>query len=140
MIERDSTRPETKQVLVLDGSAGMSRGKLVAQGAHQAVANVVQDAEIVTHDGRRGIFIPTDEYTELEDWLAGAFTKICLKAPDLAAIMDIHRQARQAGLRVTLITDAGRTEFGKPTVTGVGIGPHIADKIDPITGHLPLYK
>jgi PTH2 family peptidyl-tRNA hydrolase len=39
-----------------------------------------------------------------------------------------------------MITDSGKTEFGGvPTVTCLAIGPDDAEKIDRITGHLPLY-
>ena len=45
-----------------------------------------------------------------------------------------------AGLTVSLITDAGATEFGGvPTNTCLAIGPHQAEKIDKITSHLKLY-
>ncbi len=145
MTARDTTRPDPKQVLVLDKGLGMSRGKLVAQGSHQSIALVTRDGEKITHEGRRGLFIPFDDLPDnsgqdLEDWLDHAFTKVTLAANGIAEIMDIYQKAKQAGLRCVLITDAGRTEFGKPTVTGVGIGPHTPDKVDPITGHLSLYK
>lgn len=131
-------RNEPKQVLVLDKDLGMSLGKLIAQGSHQLVDLIMQDKEIITHDGRRGYFLPLDD--ELENWCDNSYAKVSLAAHGIVEIMDIYQKARQAGLRVTLITDAGRTEFGKPTVTGVGIGPHLPEKIDPITGHLHLYK
>ncbi len=42
-------------------------------------------------------------------------------------------------LRYALITDAGRTEFhGEPTNTTLAIGPDYSEKIDKITGGLPL--
>jgi PTH2 family peptidyl-tRNA hydrolase len=54
-------------------------------------------------------------------------------------LMQIHDKALEAGLEVHLITDSGRTEFhGQPTRTCLAIGPDEADKIDAITGHLPL--
>ena len=53
--------------------------------------------------------------------------------------MAVHEQAVAAGLTVSLIIDAGDTEFGgENTVTGIAIGPHEAERIDPITGHLSL--
>jgi PTH2 family peptidyl-tRNA hydrolase len=134
------SKTEPKQVIILDKALGMSRGKLVAQGSHQSVALVLRDKEKIVHEGRAGYFIPFDDDQDLEAWCDNAFTKVTLQANGIAEVLDIYQKAKQAGLRCVLIEDAGRTEFGKPTVTGVGIGPHTPDKIDPITGHLSLYK
>jgi PTH2 family peptidyl-tRNA hydrolase len=134
---------EAKQWIILDKSLGMSKGKLVAQGSHQSVALILQDGEKITHAGRRGLFIPFEDTTDgeaLESWLDNAFTKVTLAANGIAEVMDIFQKARKAGLRVVLIEDAGRTELGRPTVTGVGIGPHTPDQVEGITDHLPLYK
>ncbi len=72
-------------------------------------------------------------------WLSGAFAKVCCRVDSEEELMQIHDKAVEAGLEVHLITDSGRTEFhGQPTRTCLAIGPDEADKIDAITGHLPL--
>jgi len=47
-------------------------------------------------------------------------------------------EAKAAGIIASLITDAGHTEIPAGTVTVVGLGPGDRDKIDSITGSLPL--
>ena len=138
-MELDYTREETKQALILDVSLGMEAGKLVAQGAHQSVANVLKDGRIQEVDGQRCLVIPLDQ--DLEDWVAGRFKKIALAAKDGATVQSIYDKAIAMGLRATLITDAGLTHFdGVPTITGVGIGPHTPDKMKSLTGNLPLLR
>jgi peptidyl-tRNA hydrolase len=39
-----------------------------------------------------------------------------------------------------LVRDAGRTVVQAGTPTCVGIGPDLAERIDPITGALPLVR
>ena len=47
-------------------------------------------------------------------------------------------EAKAAGIIAALITDAGHTEIPAGTVTVAGLGPSSRDKIDAITGSLPL--
>jgi PTH2 family peptidyl-tRNA hydrolase len=66
-------------------------------------------------------------------------SKVCCRVDSEEELMQIHDKALGAGLEVHLITDSGRTEFhGQPTRTCLAIGPDEAEKIDAITGHLPL--
>lgn len=46
--------------------------------------------------------------------------------------------ARAAGLMVTPVLDAGRTQVEPGSMTVMAIGPAENTKIDSITGHLPL--
>ncbi len=49
------------------------------------------------------------------------------------------KQQRRPGLVSALIQDAGLTEFGNvPTYTAVAVGPDREDRVDAITGILPL--
>ena len=77
---------------------------------------------------------------EEREWLLnGAFTKITLGVSTEEELMAVYEAAKAAGLTAHLIVDSGRTEFGgKPTPTGVGIGPHYKSRIDPITRDLEL--
>ena len=53
--------------------------------------------------------------------------------------MNLYIEALHKSLPVTIITDAGKTEFkGEATNTAVAIGPAWAEDIDSITGHLSL--
>jgi peptidyl-tRNA hydrolase, PTH2 family len=50
------------------------------------------------------------------------------------------REAQAAVLPAYLIRDAGRTVIPEGTMTCLGIGPAPAEKIDALTGSLPLLK
>ena len=55
-------------------------------------------------------------------------------------LLDLAARGRQEGFAVALIRDAGMTEFhGKATFTCLAFEPLPAEKIDPLTGDLPLY-
>ena len=58
---------------------------------------------------------------------------------DEASLMDLSALAREAGLTVSVIQDAGRTQIAPGSRTVVGIGPGPIDLIDQVTGHLKLY-
>jgi PTH2 family peptidyl-tRNA hydrolase len=120
---------EVKQVIVMRKDLRMRRGKEIAQGAHAAMFFLVKKA------------LRKEDFTEAEKaWMEGLFTKVCVRIESDEGLLAIARAAEQAGLRVEIITDAGKTEFGGvPTRTCLAIGPDLASKIDAITGSLELY-
>jgi peptidyl-tRNA hydrolase, PTH2 family len=121
--------PATKQVIVMRRDLGMRRGKEIAQGAH---ASMIWLAERIRH--RRYTFSEAER-----QWLAGAFTKVCVRVDSEEELLGIVRAAEEHGVMVHLVIDAGRTEFrGVPTPTCCALGPDFAERIDPITGHLKL--
>ncbi len=72
-------------------------------------------------------------------WLEGKFTKIVVGVKSEEELLSLQEKANNSGLPCSLIQDAGDTEFGGvPTYTALGIGPAQAEKIDEITGSLPL--
>jgi PTH2 family peptidyl-tRNA hydrolase len=114
----------SKQVIVLRNDLNMRKGKMIAQGAHAALA-AFMEAD------------PDD--AALLDWLDGLSTKIAVSVPTEEALLDVYERARAAALPCALVTDAGRTEFGGvPTRTAVAIGPAWSDAVDAITGELKL--
>ena len=79
--------------------------------------------------------VPADEM----EWITNGMTKICVRVDSEAELLEIEAKANAAGLRVHIITDAGRTEFGGiPTKTCLAIGPDESAAVDAITGHLKL--
>jgi len=120
---------EPKQVIVIRKDLGMRRGKEIAQGAH---ASMIWLAERIRRPGFG--------FSEAERrWLAGAFTKVCVRVDSEEELMKIVNAAQQAGVMVRLVIDAGRTEFrGVPTPTCCALGPDYSERIDPISGHLKL--
>lgn len=106
-------------------------GKIIAQACHAVLGFVWENLK-----GRKINFELSDEQLK---WVQTGQTKITLKAKSEDELVKIYQAAKDAGLAVELITDAGRTEFGEPTKTCISIGPNYVDKIDVITGELSTY-
>lgn len=122
-----------KQVLVMRHDLKVRRGKQIAQGAHAAMSFICRRLQ------ERGSVALGDFTDTQRAWLTGSFAKVCCRVNSEEELIQIYDKAVAAGLEVHLITDSGRTEFhGQPTRTCLAIGPDEADKIDQITGHLPL--
>lgn len=122
-----------KQVIVIRKDLGMRKGKFVAQGCHASEAAVFSRGRIEGNELR----IPLD--ADLGPWLLGSFAKAVTYVMSEAELRDVYERANAAGLPCALIEDAGRTEFhGVPTLTAVAVGPSLIEKVDGITGELPL--
>ncbi len=124
---------EHKQTIVLRKDLNMRKGKMVAQGAHASMRAILQ----LGHPEGASFVIPLDE--RLEPWLLGRFKKICVSVNSEAELLLLHQKAQAGGLITALIQDAGLTEFGGvPTYTALAVGPDTTDRVDLITGALPL--
>ena len=119
-----------KQVIVIRDDIKMSRGKTAVQVAHASMSFMT--SSIKTN-------IPVD-YSEIEKyWIENSFAKICVRAKSEDELNKIHDDALNAGIKVSIIIDSGKTEFhGEPTATCLALGPDLDSKIDEITGHLEL--
>jgi peptidyl-tRNA hydrolase, PTH2 family len=74
------------------------------------------------------------------EWLEGKFTKICVYVETETGLFNLRDRCQEEGLPHALIQDSGMTEFkGELTYTALGIGPDDPDKIDRVTGELPLF-
>jgi PTH2 family peptidyl-tRNA hydrolase len=124
---------QIKQVIVMRHDLKMRRGKQIAQGSHASMSFICRRMQ--QHGS-----VSLNDFSEVERaWLTGSFAKVCCRANSEEELMSIHDKAVSLGLEVHLITDSGKTEFhGQPTRTCIAIGPDVAEKIDPITGHLEL--
>jgi peptidyl-tRNA hydrolase, PTH2 family len=123
-----------KQVIVIRKDLKMRRGKEIAQGAHASMMFMSHYFTLI----REGLYKGMTEPEKI--WQRGSFAKICLKVNSEQELDKIFEEATKAGLKVNMVTDAGRTEFhGVPTKTCLAIGPDYEDKIDQITGALELY-
>ena len=124
---------EHKQVIVLRKDLNMRKGKMIAQGAHASMRAILA---LGRRQGDTWV-IPLDE--RLAPWLLGRFKKVCVSVNSESELLALQAQAEAAGLINALIQDAGLTEFGGvPTYTAVAIGPDRADRVDAVTGQLPL--
>ncbi len=120
---------DIKQVIVMRKDLNMRKGKMISQGSHASMSFLA--LKIKNAD--------TSLTPEMELWLNGTFTKICVSVDTEEELLEIHQKAKDANLEVHLITDSGKTEFaGIPTNTCLAIGPNNSEEIDKITGHLKL--
>lgn len=115
-----------KQVIVMRTDLNMRKGKMIAQGAHAVMGVWLHYCTPVVG---KDVF----------HWLANGAKKICVRAKSEEELRKLYMDAKDAGLRAHIVTDAGRTEFnGVPTVTCLAIGPNEDEAVDKITGHLEL--
>lgn len=111
-----------KQVIVVDESLRLPRGKLAAQVAHASVAALIE----------------ADEADVVGRWLEEGMPKVVVRCEGESELRTLERRAREARLPVALIRDAGRTVLEPGTATCLGIGPAADDEVDAVTGELRL--
>lgn len=128
----------SKQVIVMKKfpkERNMRTGKYIAQGSHASMGALLSISSIVDDK----LVIPLSN-PFIWEWITGRFTKIAVYVDTDEELIAIYNKAKELGVPAAMITDAGLTEFkGEPTLTAVGIGPDDEDKINRITGHLPLF-
>lgn len=128
----------SKQVIVMKKfpkSRNLRTGKYIAQGAHASLGALLSLSSI--EDDK--LIIPLNN-PFIWDWITERFTKVTCYVETDEELVFIYNSAKLAGLPASLITDAGLTEFGGvPTLTAVGVGPDDEEKINKITGNLPLF-
>jgi len=112
-----------KQVIVVNGALNLPAGKMAAQVAHAAV----------------GALLGAPRQNQI-DWLNTGMPKVVVQCASQDALQALLLQAEAAGLPVMLVRDAGRTVVEAGTPTCLGIGPDLAERIDPITRALPLVR
>ena len=110
-----------KQVIVVNRSLKLPRGKLAAQVAHAAVA-----AFLEAGDEARA------------SWLEEGMPKVVLEVDDEAVLLALLDEALARGIPAELIEDAGRTVVPAGTVTCLGLGPAEDAELDRLTGALKL--
>jgi peptidyl-tRNA hydrolase len=110
-----------KQVIIVDDSLKLPKGKLAAQVAHASVA----------------AFLETDEY-ERAGWLEEGMPKVVLKVSSRDELLALYEQSLAQGLPAALIEDAGRTVVPEGTLTCLGLGPARDEDLDALTGNLKL--
>ncbi|KAM8940457.1 peptidyl-tRNA hydrolase 2, mitochondrial-like [Pelodytes ibericus] len=116
---------EFKMILVVRSDLKMGKGKIAAQCSHAAVSAYKQ--------------LLKKNHGLLKQWEYCGQPKVVVKAPDEIALVELLMHAKQLGLPVSLIQDAGRTQIAPGSRTVLGVGPGPADLIDKVTGHLKLY-
>lgn len=110
-----------KQAIIVRKDLKMSIGKTSTQSSHASVEAVLKsDKKIV------------------EKWRSEGMKKIVLKVSSLKELLELKKLAQKYNLTSALITDSGLTFFKEPTITCLGIGPDLDEKIDKITSKLKM--
>ena len=115
---------EYKLCIVIRKDLKLSPGKTAVQVAHAAVSCSLAAKKSNTQ--------------WFNAWYKEGQKKVVLKAKDLSELYILKDTAQKAGLTTSLISDAGLTEVPPGTVTCLGVGPAPEDKVDSVTGSLPL--
>lgn len=121
-----SKNEQYKMVLVVRSDISMGKGKTAAQCAHAAV------------ECCRQILTNTEYICMYESWLLQGQPKIVVRVPNEQQLMSLARNARKAGLIISIIKDAGKTELLPGTISTIGIGPGPKQLIDNLTSKLNL--
>lgn len=115
-----------KQVFLVRSDLKMGQGKVAAQCAHAAVKSYKDMSKKA-------------EYQKiLQTWELTGTMKVVLKVPDEASMVTIAEKARNAGIHVSTIRDAGHTQVAPGSMTVTALGPAPVAEIDAISGDLKL--
>ncbi len=99
----------------------LPKGKLAVQVAHASLDVVSKcDKKIV------------------EAWKQQGAKKVALKVADEKELFRYMSMLENEGIKVSLIKDAGHTVVEPGTITCLGAGPDLEDKIDRVTGSLKM--
>ncbi len=110
-----------KQIVIVRKDLNLPKGKLSAQCGHAFVECVLRS-----------------DKDKVKKWREEGMTKVVLKVADLKELKKYNQIAKDSGLITALITDAGHTVVEPGTITCLGIGPDIDEKIDGIVHELKL--
>ena len=127
---------DTKQVMVMrtkffddeGNQISPRKGKYIAQACHASISFLTKRLES-----------KQELTTAMKEWMEESFAKICLQVDTEEDLLNVYEKAKQANLEVHLSTDSGRTEFKKPAITCLAIGPDYVENIDPVTKDLKLF-
>ena len=115
-----------KMCIVVRQDLGMSTGKMIAQACHAAVGS----SEMAKKENHKA----------WRSWRDEGAKKVALEAESLEELQELVEKADDMDVTYMLIQDAGHTEVAPGTVTVLGLGPARSDRLDKITGSLPLIK
>lgn len=113
-----------KQVIIFRSDLNLSKGKIAAQAGHAAVS--------ASEEARKR------HPKWWKAWMVEGQCKIAVKVKNEGALLKLEKQAKELALPCSLIVDRGLTEIPPGTITCLGIGPAPSEKVDELTGKLPL--
>ena len=94
---------KSKQVIVIQKSLNMRKGKMVSQGAHASLGVILNmfnngqklpeyPPEII--NGEYTLSLTIKEGSALDQWLRGQFTKICVSVNSEQELIEIYEKAK----------------------------------------------
>lgn len=113
-----------KQVIIFRSDLKLGKGKIAAQAGHAAVS--------AAEEARKR----KKEWWDA--WLNEGQCKVVVKVKSERELLTLERQAKELALPCALIVDHGLTQIPPGTITCLAIGPAPSEKVDKITGNLPL--
>lgn len=111
-----------KQAIAVRADLGMGVGKLAAQVAHAALMAADEAEQSVRRE-----------------WKGDGQKKVVLQTDGESHLFELAERADAAGLPHAVVRDAGHTQLDPGTVTALAVGPAEDDRVDAVTGDLPLY-
>jgi PTH2 family peptidyl-tRNA hydrolase len=114
-----------KMAIVVRKDVKMSVGKMGAQIAHAAV-----DCAIQCRDTNPAMF---------NAWDREGHKKVVLGIDNLEELLALRELVVSEGCIHAVVTDMGKTEIAPNTITCMGIGPSVNEKMNRITDKLKLY-
>jgi PTH2 family peptidyl-tRNA hydrolase len=112
---------DLKLVVLVRQDLKLPKGKMAAQVAHAAVEATLKASKL-----------------KVSRWRLQGQKKVVLKVKDESELIRYLGLAKDMDLATALITDAGKTCIAPGTKTCLGIGPDSEEKIDKLTGGLPM--
>ncbi len=133
---------EVKQYIIVRTDLPMNAGKLAAQAAHSCMKvffDKFEDTQIIDKEGEETIdaFIYKPSIEE-RYWIKNKFTKITKKVKNENQLLKVYEKAREAGLNVSLIKDAGLYGLEGENYTCIAVGPNYVEDCAPVVGKLRL--
>ncbi|MBI2110370.1 peptidyl-tRNA hydrolase [Candidatus Woesearchaeota archaeon] len=110
-----------KQVILLRKDLKLPIGKACVQTAHGSVEAVLNS-----------------DKKKIEQWRKEGMKKVVLKVENEKELLICKKKADALKITTSLIKDAAKTFFKKPTITCLAIGPDKEEKIDKVTGSLKM--
>lgn len=139
---------EVKQYIIVRTDLGMNAGKLAAQAAHSCMKVFFDKMRFMPVVGTEpnqppseSDFVGTYSWSVTEEeklWVDGRFTKITKRVKNEGQLLKVYNAAKDAGLNVSLIKDAGLFGLEGENYTVVAVGPNYVDKCEPVVGKLQL--
>lgn len=112
-----------KQVIIVRDDLNLSTGKLIAQCCHASLIGYRNASWIIK-----------------KRWEREGEKKVILRARNLDELKELKEKAQKTGVKAFFVKDAGLTEIPAGTITCLVLGPDKEEKIDKVSGYLPLMK